>query len=211
MIPLVGSVLFEIGFFLFHTDFGNATLSAILMGVFFIVGKRIGVRLTVDYITKRFNLRRKTAHELQTEHHENEIVKLGGQPWGVESQGLGKRTIGLKLPFGLRMKYLAPIVTRFTRQQVTEKSISRRKRQMSFLKSNLSKKLIVATVTILLAALNKKFELGMSDETILVIAALAATYVAGQSHVDAKRESAKPFVLGGPNDTDYSKSDSTSE
>lgn len=62
---------------------------------------------------------------------------------------------------------------------------------MNFLKTNLSKKLIVSTITILLVALNDKLGLQMSQETILAIAGVAAAYVAGQSHVDAKKITSK--------------------
>lgn len=62
---------------------------------------------------------------------------------------------------------------------------------MNLLKSNLSKKLIVTIVATLLIALNEKLSLGMSQETIYTLAGMVATYVAGQSHVDAKKEMKK--------------------
>ncbi len=83
--------------------------------------------------------------------------------------------------------------------QTVKKSVHqpRRKTIMQFLKNNVSKKLVVAIVTILLGALNNKLGLGMSDETILIIASMAAVYVAGQSHVDAT--TAKATIAEDPN------------
>src|SRR5690348_647742 len=76
--------------------------------------------------------------------------------------------------------------TFYSRKATKSENQPRRKINMNFLKNNVSKKLVVAIVTILLGALNTKLGLGMSDETIIVIASTAAVYIAGQAHVDSK-------------------------
>jgi hypothetical protein len=89
----------------------------------------------------------------------------------------------------------------FYSRKATLQGNQRRKTKMNFLKNNVSKKLVVAFVTILLASLNTKLGLGMSDETILVIASTAAVYVAGQAHVDAKVAQVTPQNPNEPNQT----------
>jgi hypothetical protein len=171
-----GLALFDVWVFL-SDNWEQLTLNAAATGIGLILGKRLGVRLTVNYITKRFNLIRKSTHELQTEHHEREIVKLGGQPWVVESKGSGRRTIGLKSPFGRKMKFPAPIARLFTRLRATEKSIYSRR------KNNMSRKLILMLFGAIALTLSQ-FGITLDPDTIIGIGTLIVSAILGQSVVD---------------------------
>lgn len=194
----------EIGFYI-SNNWESLTATTIAATIGVILGKRVGSRIALNYALRLMGINHKSTLERKVEWLV-EQERSRGNTWNAPISKPYKLDFRTNLLKSFTLSPMAQFTARFTKLRTYG-----RNKKMSFLKSNLSKKLIVATVTILLAALNKKFELGMSDETILVIAGVAATYVAGQSHVDAKKEQAKPFVLGGSNEPDYSKADNTSE
>ena len=49
-------------------------------------------------------------------------------------------------------------------------------------------KLFLVIVNIVLVALNKKLNLGMSEMDIASLAGASATYIAGESYIDAKNK-----------------------
>lgn len=167
------------------------TGTAIATGVGVIFGKRMGIRFTIRYFMKTFRLERKSADQQQLEHHEREIVRMGGIPWNVSMLQSERSVLDLKrLRLSLKGGSLARFV-KFITPQWGIYQLIRRMISMNIFKNSLSKKLTVVIAVTLVTALNDKLGLMMSEETILAIAGLAAMYVAGQSHVDAKKEANK--------------------
>lgn len=180
-------IIADVGILLWEHKF---TISLPLFGaICWAIGKRHGVKFAVTYIMKTFRLEKKSIVEQQIEHHEKEIVKLGGQPWIApisKPYRLNIRRLLLKRSIWSRVaRSIARFVARYTNL--------RGKKRMDLLKSNLSKKLVVTITATLLIAMNDKFALGMTQETIYVIAGVVATYVAGQAHVDAKKQESAQF------------------
>jgi hypothetical protein len=71
--------------------------------------------------------------------------------------------------------------------QKAMKHLKRRVTRMNFLKTNISKKLIALIVGVGVTALNTKLGLNLSQEEIYALLITVIGYIAGQSHVDAKK------------------------
>ena len=87
-------------------------------------------------------------------------------------------------------------------QYVKKRMNLRRKRNMQKFKS---RKFWMAVVTAILVVLNDGLDLGVDSETVLAFAGIVATWIIGESAVDATRKK------GDANHVDYSASDEVSE
>jgi hypothetical protein len=65
--------------------------------------------------------------------------------------------------------------------------LRRKKKMLKYLSSSISKKLIAFLVAAAVTALNSKLGLNLNADSIYGIIGLAIAYIAGQSHVDAKK------------------------
>ncbi len=156
------------------------TFTMLASGAGVILGKRIGTKLAVNYIMKTLGMQQKPMSELQMEHHENEIIKLGGQPWIAPTSKpyrINIRRILFKRSMWSRM---VRSIARFTKRYIN----LRRKKSMSKFKS---RKFILAVVGAILIILNEGLDMGISSETVLAFAGLIAVWISGESYVDGKR------------------------
>ena len=87
-------------------------------------------------------------------------------------------------------------------QYVKKRMNLRRKRNMQKFKS---RKFWMAVVTAILVVLNDGLDLGVDSDTVLAFAGIVATWILGESAVDATRKK------GDANHVDYSASDEVSE
>lgn len=186
--------LAEIGFFL-SDNWKELTGAAIASGIGVILGKRLGTRIAINYIMRTLGLHKKPKIEQQVAWL-IELERGRGNIWSAERRTSRRSIIGQSFRSRWVTTFRVLSAKLFTRRTATHQLTLRGKKSMNLLKSNLSKKLTVTITATLLIALNDKFSLQMSQETIYVIAGIVATYVAGQSHVDAKKETNKAIQIG---------------
>lgn len=95
--------LIDIGFYIAE-NWKQLTFTALASGIGMILGKRIGSRLAVRQIMKMLGLEKKSKTERQVEHHEREIIRLGGMPWkdnGATEKSWQAQTTFLKKRYSL--------------------------------------------------------------------------------------------------------------
>lgn len=179
-IAILIAILFEVGWFLLE-NWEQLSVMLALSSVAFIIGKRIGVKLTVDYIVKTFRLQKKSALEQQVEHHEIQIRNLGGEPWNVALKVSKGASIGGSSRLRWATVFPAQFAGSFIRQSVIKLLISLRRMNMEKLKS---RKLWMAVLGGLILVINEQFGINLSNVTLANVAATIMAYIAAQAAVD---------------------------
>jgi hypothetical protein len=169
----VSSLLKAIGVILKSKDL---TLGAIIVFISPFVGLWIKISREKDKKKQSKLIERR---QMQIAFNVNEILEAlkVESKWSLQEIG-STNTVQKKFKQSLLTSCKAILKKKFNYQ---------RRKNMNALKSNLSKKLLALLVGAGVAALNKKYNLQLSDTEIYAILATVLGYIIGQSHVDGKR------------------------
>jgi hypothetical protein len=175
--------LVEIGIFL-SDNWKGLTSTAIASGIGIIIGKRMGIRIAVKYFMKTFRLERKSADQQQLEHHEKEIVKMGGTPWNVSmlqsaGNGLDLKRLRISLKGGL----LARFAKCTTPQHQTYQSLRRNQKMSKWIKPD---KLMIV-IGMLITASNEYFGWALDTENVAAFFFMLFTFFKQQEIIKVVR------------------------
>lgn len=204
MIYYVILALIDIGLF-FKDNWKELTFTAVASGVGVILGKRLGIRIAVDYFMKTFGLYQQSSIELQVAHHEQQIIKQGGTPWIAPISKPYRVNIHQLLSKRSILSRMAQSIARYTKLHMRW----RKRRMKSFLTGK--KKWLAFLIAVAVNGLNETLGLGISTDTVNNITQGATGYIVVEGALDFIRALTDYFKSKGAKQGEPTPTISTSE
>lgn len=170
-IQILLQILIEIGLLLWEYKF---TISMpVICAICWAIGKRHGVKFAVNYIMKTFGLEMKSKLEQQIEHHEREIIKMGGTPWA--ESGDTKKSWMVQTTLLKKRSLLSLVAIHRKGKWKMKDFLTGKKKWLAFL------------LAVLINGLNETLGLGIDADTVSNITTGATGYIVVEGVLDFTR------------------------